>query len=100
MFGFTARKAMIGFALNDRAIRFELELPEGNDQAIRQRWRALLLAIKSKLESVDCGIETFEEAFLAHIVMPGTGETMGAHLIPQLEHLTKKKGVPQLPGWA
>lgn len=99
MFGFSIAKAVVGFTLQDRLIRFELSLPEGDDQGVRQRWRALLLAIKSKLESVECEIETFEEAFLAHIVVPGTGRTMGDHLIPQLNDLTEKKGVPQLPGW-
>lgn len=34
----------------------------------RRRWRCLLLAIKSKLESVASGIETIEQAFLAQIV--------------------------------
>ena len=35
----------------------------------RQRARALLLVIKAKLESIDSGVETFEQAFLANIVM-------------------------------
>ena len=39
------------------------------DQAKRQRGRALLLVIKAKLESVESGIETLEQAFLAHVVM-------------------------------
>jgi hypothetical protein len=99
MFGFESTRAIIGFSMERRLIRFELPLPEGDDQGCRQRWRALLLAIKAKLESVECGIETFEEAFLAHIVVPGTGRTMGQHLIPQLEDLTNKKGAPQLPGF-
>jgi hypothetical protein len=40
------------------------------EQEIRQRWRALLLGIKGKLESVECGISTVEKEFLAFIVMP------------------------------
>ena len=99
MFGFDSTRAIIGFAMGERLVRFELALPEGDNQGVRQRWRALLLAIKAKLESVECGIETFEEAFLAHIIVPGTGRTMGDHLIPQLSDLTDKKGIPQLPGW-
>ena len=35
----------------------------------------LLLAIKSKFEVVDTGIETFDEAFLANIVSAG-GQTV------------------------
>lgn len=34
----------------------------------RRRWRCLLLSIKAKLEVVETGIETFEQAFLASIV--------------------------------
>lgn len=41
---------------------------EACHQEVRRRWRCLLLAIKSKLEVVSTGIETFEEAFLANIV--------------------------------
>lgn len=34
----------------------------------RRRWRALVLCIKAKLEAVAEKIETFDEAFLSHIV--------------------------------
>jgi hypothetical protein len=37
------------------------------EQETRRRWRCLLLAIKAKLETVESGIETFDEAFLAHV---------------------------------
>jgi hypothetical protein len=42
-------------------------LPSQTDLA---RWRALVLAIKAKLESVQSKIETFEQAFYAHVVLP------------------------------
>lgn len=65
--------AIVIFRMHDRQIRFTLPVPElgakGSDQARRSRWRALLLVIKAKLESVESGIETFEESFLAHVVM-------------------------------
>ncbi|PTR05377.1 MULTISPECIES: hypothetical protein [unclassified Novosphingobium] len=78
---------VIQFTLAERQIRFRLPLhttysgpaKSGNGRAIdgskvleqrnRQRGRALLLVIKAKLESVESGVETFEEAFLAHVVM-------------------------------
>lgn len=86
----------IGFKLSERLIRFVLPLPSIGDipmrngrgsaldlqkrqellaQAKRQRGRALMLAIKAKLESVESGIETIEEAFLANIVM-ADGQTV------------------------
>lgn len=120
----TTGRAMIQFRVDLWVVRFELPLPDRNDkqfthykrgmseykrtdqqaeqqyeQACRQRWRALALAIKAKLEAVECGITTFEEEFLAHLVVPGSGRTVGAHLVPQLQDLREQKGVPQLPGF-
>jgi len=67
-------EAIVAFELVDRRVRFDIKLPEEepkHDQLRRSLWRSLLLSIKAKLESVAAGIETFEEAFLAHVVMPG-----------------------------
>jgi hypothetical protein len=93
------------FFLNERLLRFTVTMPGADDvkktdrhgymlstdqllkkvqQAQRQRARALLLVIKAKLESVESGVETFEEAFLSNIVTPG-GATVGQWLIPQIE---------------
>jgi hypothetical protein len=80
-FGFMATqgKAVILFEAQDRKIKITVPLPAGDSakeqQEARQRWRALLLVIKAKLESVESGIETLEEAFFANIVMPD-GQTV------------------------
>jgi hypothetical protein len=70
----TAGKAVILFEAKDRKIKITVPLPDGDSERdrkmARQRWRALLLVIKAKLESVESGIETLEEAFFANIVMP------------------------------
>jgi hypothetical protein len=92
----------IQFFLNDRMLRFRIrwptfdEVPQrlGNgqwrddrkrlaalEQRKKQRARALLLVIKAKLESVESQVETFEEAFLANIVMP-EGQTVGDMALP------------------
>lgn len=74
-FGFAVEpgRALVTFSMHSRRVRFVLPLPEGPGDKVareqRQRWRALLLAIKSKLVSVENRIETFEEAFLAHVIM-------------------------------
>ena len=86
-------KLVIAFTLADRQMKFVLPLVteykgpafHGNGRAVdaakvieqrnRSKARALLLVIKAKLESVESGIETFEEAFLAHIVT-ASGETV------------------------
>ncbi|HEX2986074.1 MAG TPA: hypothetical protein VHO71_04590 [Caproiciproducens sp.] len=96
-------KAMIGFTMQGRQVKFILPLPKkeefrltptGRDrteksqydaweQACRQRWRALLLVIKAKLEATECGISTFESEFMANIVLPD-GQTAGDFMLPQI----------------
>jgi hypothetical protein len=82
-----AGKAVIVFEAKDRRLRFDLPLPAGEgdkEQKLRrQKWRALLLCIKAKLESVASGIESFEEAFLAHVVLPN-GQTVADHIAPRI----------------
>jgi hypothetical protein len=80
-------RAIIIFHAHERRLRFDLPLPTGTtekEQKIcRQKWRALLLCIKAKLEAVESKIESFEEAFLAHVVMPD-GMTVGQHAAPRI----------------
>ncbi|MDR3408436.1 MAG: hypothetical protein P4L68_08060 [Methylovirgula sp.] len=63
------------------------------EQSKRQRGRALLLVIKAKLESIESGVETFEEAFLAHVVTPG-GQTVYERIAEplSLEYREQKLG--------
>ena len=75
-----AGMALIIFEAHDRRLKFTLPLPtggSGKDDALRRRkWRALLLCIKAKLEAVESKIESFEEAFLSHVILPD-GSTVG-----------------------
>jgi hypothetical protein len=104
-------RAMIVFTCQNRHVRFELPMPNQDDpsyqarrrwrngvgyesaasrteknleQERRRRWRALLLVVKAKLEAVASGISTFEQEFLAHIVLPD-GRTVGDHTVPAIE---------------
>jgi len=89
-------KARVQFRLNDRIIRFIVALPDpkklgGGERlakAERQKWRALLLVLKAKLESVESGIATFEEEFLAHVVMPND-QTVADIVLPQIADMYK-----------
>lgn len=68
-----AGKVIIAFEANGRHIKITVPIADGGEKekrAARQKWRALLLVIKAKLESVESGIETLEEAFYANIVLP------------------------------
>ncbi|MCC6615536.1 MAG: hypothetical protein IT320_18830 [Anaerolineae bacterium] len=110
------RRVIVMFEARDRRVQFVVTLPkyedfaktdtgryrksdtaqrQAFDQAIRQRYRALLLVIKAKLESVEAGIETFEEAFLAQIVLPD-GNTVARWIAPQLEASYESGAMPQM----
>lgn len=119
-FGYTTSRdsASVGFRMKGLSIRFDLPMPDPNakeflvtpggrrrrspeqqtqawEQAGRQRWRALALAIKAKLEAVECRITTLEEEFLAHVVTE-TGQTIGQRMHPHLAQIAAGN-VPLLP---
>lgn len=64
------------------------------EQSQRTIWRAIHWAIKSRMEAVSFGIETFEEAFLSHFEMGVNGVTIGEMIVPMLQ-----KGMRELPLW-
>lgn len=93
---------MIAFEAQGRKVRFRLRLPSRHDrrfthqkinqfggesmrkpeaadrvweQACAESWRALAAVVKAKLVAVEAGIVTFEEEFLAHVIMP-SGRTV------------------------
>lgn len=95
----------VEFIVHDRRVRFVLRHPSYDDdqfartpsgrkmrdadgrrkawqQAVKQRYRALFLAIKAKLEIVESDISCFEHEFLANIVDPVTNQTMGQQMLP------------------
>ena len=67
------------------------------EQACRQRWRALLLIIRAKLEAVESGITTLESEFLANIVLPDGG-TVGQWLAPQVDEAYSTGRMPPMLG--
>ena len=118
MYAWENDKAVIGFRMFGKMIRFILQMPDKNDneftltptgrqrnnpiaqhkaweQATRQRWRALALVVKAKLEAVESGITTFESEFLAHILLPD-GQTAGDYLLPQIEQAYETGDMPTM----
>ena len=63
------------------------------DQRNRQKGRALMLVIKAKLESVESQVETFEEAFLANVVM-ADGATLYERISDRIQ-IEYEQGTPQ-----
>lgn len=120
-FGYLAAPdhAAVAFELRHRQVRFTVPLPDRDDRefthhsrgartetaaraawerACRQRWRALTLVVKAKLEAVESGISEFDQEFLAQIVLPG-GATVYEQLGDQLQQLTNGSQAPlQLTG--
>lgn len=60
------------------------------DQKVKAQWRALMLAIKSKLVSIKTGVSTVEKEFMAWVVM-SDGKTLGDYVMPHLENLKAGK---------
>jgi hypothetical protein len=115
--GWKSDKATIMFKMMNRYIRFNLPLPTVGEftktatgkqrkagtgavthaweQACRQRWRALALCIKAKLESAESGIEEFETSFMGQIVMPD-GKTIEESIRPIITEAYATKKMPNL----
>ena len=107
-------KAVIFFEMKNRRIRFTFNLPvygkwkmpktgyiggeKHCEQEERRLWRCALLAIKSKLECVESGITTFEQEFLAHMVLPNN-RTVGDEVLPQIEDSYASGQMPPLLGY-
>ena len=86
------------FTHHSRGTRTKTQALAAWEQACRERWRALNLAIKAKLEAVECGIATFEDEFLAYICLP-SGQTVGEALAPGIELAYQTGKMPALmPG--
>lgn len=119
-YGWDTEAATLMFEIANRRVMFRLPMPDPSDkaftltptrkarsssaaeaayeQAVRQRWRALALVIKAKLEAVAAGITTVEQEFLAHIVLPD-GRTVGQHTQPVIAAAYETGEMrPMLPG--
>ncbi|MEO0699475.1 MAG: hypothetical protein AAFY81_07125 [Pseudomonadota bacterium] len=122
MSGWSGDQAAVGFTMEGRQVRFIVELPSKQDeaftttptgkarapdaslkaweQACRQRWRALALVIKAKLEAVESGISVFEDEFMANIVMPN-GRTVSQEIRPRIAAAYENGTVqPLLPDYS
>ncbi len=112
-------QAIVAFQAQGRRLRFTLPMPALKDvkdtdgrgawrsesqkqkvleQMVRQRWRALCLVIKAKLEAVDTGVATFEEEFMANIILP-SGQTMAEYALPQIAQAYETGKMPPLLGY-
>lgn len=83
------------YTAEKRLLRSDKQALQHQEQDRRSRWRALFLAIKAKFESIDRQIETFDQAFLSHVVMPD-GRTISDMVCPQIAELVDSGKAPTL----
>lgn len=72
---------------------------EAFDQEERRIWRVIFYSLKSRMESVAEEVETFEQAWLPHIVDPASGATLWERIRPIVEAgrlVIGGSGLPQL----
>lgn len=109
-------RATVQFQAHNRIVKFEITLPNPTDlkfkkiknsylqrttagvakaveQDERTRWRALLLVIKAKLEAVESGIATFEDEFLAHVLLPNQ-QTVAEYIGPTVQQIYDSGRMP------
>lgn len=117
-YGWEDERAMVGFMAQGRMVRFTIAMPPlenfaatpsgrrrrtheqqvtEREKAMRQRWRALALVVKAKLEAVEAEISTFEQEFMANVVLPD-GSTVADFMSPQIEHAYETGGMPKMLG--
>ncbi|MDP1772751.1 MAG: hypothetical protein Q8L15_10745 [Methylobacter sp.] len=115
MYGWDQDRAIVGFCIIGRQIKFILKMPAREEfvktktgkprselqadkeyeQACRQKWRALSLVIKAKLEAVEAGISILEDEFMANIVLPN-GSTVSQFMLPQITTAYETGAMPKL----
>lgn len=109
--------AMLAFKIKNRMVKMTIPIPltmdaqktpagrtrhniemiaKVREQSGRQRWRAVFLIIKAKLEAVEAGISSFEKEFLADLLL-GDGRTLGQLIAGKLDDITKNAQIPGLP---
>lgn len=75
--------------------RSEASKETAYQQEVRQRWRVLVLLLKAKLESIELGLSSFEDEFLAYTMLP-SGRTVSQELHGQIDHMMLTGQVPNL----
>lgn len=116
-YGETEDMATVMFSKEARIIRFVITFPPPSDrmfthtptgkprvkdaahreydQECRRRWRALILCIKAKFETVASGIASFEEEFLPYILLPNN-QTVAKTILPQIAEVYETRKMPKL----
>jgi len=106
-------RAFVGFTLDGASFRFEVPLPtlreatakprrrlppgKLREQMMRERWRAVVLLIKAKLEMVALGMSSVEQQFFSDMILP-SGRTTRETMADLIRRGLADDAPPQLPG--
>jgi len=114
------RWAAVDFVLQEQRVRIRVPLKKPDQRVVKQKvqrartrtvadierdlseqeakriWRVMFHTLKARLVAVEEGVETFEEAFLSHLVDPVTGLTMWDAVKSAVESGALKVGGPGL----
>jgi hypothetical protein len=108
-FGASPGKAVVEFLLGAFPVRVEVPLPprpaedkEQNpktgrwvqtippwEQAVKERWRALVLLLKANLEAVELGLLSVEQAFMPYLIL-SDGRVLGDMVLPGIRSKLKE----------
>lgn len=64
------------------------------DKEAMRVWRVLVWSVKARLVAVEEGLETFEQAFLSHLVDPSSGRTLWEAVKQPIESGAMRLGGP------
>lgn len=106
-------EAIVGFVIDKYRVELAIKLPpldqfkhtpsgrtrtirqaiENRDQDVRRLWRVLKEVVKMRCVAIEEGVLTFEEAWLAHLVL-GDGRTVGHTMLPMLQKAKDRGALP------
>lgn len=97
-------KVSVFFEVKGRQVQWSIPMPDKKrmgvgdyEREVRRRWRVLVITIKAMLEAVESKLLSFDQAFLPHIVIPGTARTIGEALsTPRIDALYAGTSLPAL----
>lgn len=111
LYGTRGGHALISFRMHNWQLRFYLPLPDNptgmptaasvlakREHACALRWRGFVQLLKVKLETIAVGASTFEQEFLAYIVMP-SGDTVAQEVVPRISQAYADGSVEGLLEW-
>lgn len=113
--GWSMREAFLAFRIGQRNVKLLVPMPSedelartpsgkrrseaqrtsAHEQVQRQRWRALALIVRAKLEAIELGATTLEREFLADLMLP-TGRTFSEQIGHELTRVLDSGSMPPL----